>query len=333
MESFRAIAVLCFVVLPLASPAQTGPAGSPQASPASAPGAGRGASSSSATSQPGAQVPRGAPLTADAIMARVAANQDRSNALRSEYIYHQHIHILLEKASGKRMREETSDYLVTPTPDGVKKNLTLIQGHYRQKGRYLAFEGKPVPDTDSVDGGLAQDMRDDLMDDKSKDGLGSDLFPLTTEQQKKYRFRLLGQEEVRGRPAYHITFGPKDRSDIDWAGEAFIDAADFQPVRVFTRLSRPIPFLIRKFLVNLPGVGFDVEYSRQPDGVWFPVSFGTEFRIRVLMVWARDIIISMSNSGFERAHVQHRIQFEGIAPAVSGKRGPPDSPTRPSPHS
>ena len=34
------------------------------------------------------------PLTAEAIMARVAANQDRSKGLRSEYIYHQHIHLV-----------------------------------------------------------------------------------------------------------------------------------------------------------------------------------------------------------------------------------------------
>lgn len=262
-------------------------------------------------------------------MACVAANQDRANALRSEYIYHQRIHVLLEKASGKRMRDVTSDYLVTPTPDGTKKELVHVEGYYRHKGQYLAFQGRDalppgsaisvhcctVPDEDSIDGDMAHDFRDDLLNDKSKDGIGSDLFPLTTEHQKDYRFQLLGQGAIHGRPTYRVKFGPKDRSDIDWAGEADIDTADLEPVRVYTKLSRPIPFLIRKFLVDLPGVGFNVEYARQPDGVWFPVSFGTEFRVRVLMFWARDIIVAMSSSGFEHTQVRHSIRFEGPATA------------------
>jgi len=33
------------------------------------------------------------PLQADAIMARVAANQDRSEASRKDFVYKQHIHI------------------------------------------------------------------------------------------------------------------------------------------------------------------------------------------------------------------------------------------------
>jgi hypothetical protein len=253
--------------------------------------------------------------TADAIMARVAANQDRADALRSEYVYHQHIHIVTTKANGTRMREETSDYVVTPAPDGSKKELTFIEGYWREKGHNRPFHGKPVPGMDSIDGNMVQELREDLMNDKSKDGLAGDLFPLTTQNQKEYSFQLLGQEVIHGRPTYRLKFGPKDRSDIDWAGEADIDVADLEPVRVYTKLSRPIPFLVRKFLVDLPGVGFDVEYARQPDGVWFPVSFGTEFRVQVLMFWARNIIVSMHNSDFEHAQVGHNIRFEGAAPA------------------
>jgi hypothetical protein len=253
-------------------------------------------------------------LTADEIMARVAANQDRSDALRGEYLYQQHVRIMIQKANGTRMRDETGNYLVTPTAEGTKKELISVQGHYRRKGRYVEFHGEPVPDQDSIDGNMLQGFRDDLLFDKSKDGLASDLFPLTTEAQKEYRFQLVGQEVIHGRASYRLKFGPKDRSDIDWAGEADVDVADLEPVRVYTKLSRPIPFLIRKFLVDLPGVGFNVEYARQPDGVWFPVSFGTEFRVRVLMFFARSVIVSMANSDFERAHVEHSLRFEGAAP-------------------
>ncbi len=329
MIALRLVAVLWLTVAPQGAPAQTtasAPASpaAPAADSSSAPTANvessksGGVTPAAATPAPAGCTPSaGAPLTAGQIMTCVAANQDRADALRSEYIYHQRIRVLLEKASGKRMRDVTTDYVVTPTPDGTKKELTHVEGYYRDKGRYLAFQGKsePIPDEDSIDGGMAHDFRDDLLNDKSKDGLASDLFPLTTEHQKDYRFQLLGQEVIHGRPTYRLKFGPKDRSDIDWAGEADIDVADLEPVRVYTKLSRPIPFLMRKFLVDLPGVGFDVEYARQPDGVWFPVSFGTEFRIRVVMFWARNIIVSMSNSDFERAEVQHSVRFEGAAPA------------------
>ena len=56
------------------------------------------------------------------IMARVAANQDREEKARAEYVYQQRIHVASLRTNGKLAREETADYLVTPTPDGTKKN-------------------------------------------------------------------------------------------------------------------------------------------------------------------------------------------------------------------
>ena len=49
-------------------------------------------------------------------------------------------------------------------------------------------------------------------DSHTKDGIGSDLFPLSTEQQKKYSFRLLGEQTFQGRNAYHIGFGQKTKT-------------------------------------------------------------------------------------------------------------------------
>jgi hypothetical protein len=267
------------------------------------------------------------PLTAEAIMARVAANQDRSDKLRSEYIYHQRIHVVLQKANGTRMRDEVADYLITPTPDGTQRKLTAISGYYRHKGRYLEFKGEPRPDADSVDGDMLNDFRHDLMEENStdgitndlrkdsgeehsKDGIARDLFPLTSDQQKDYQFKLIGESTEQGRPVYRVGFGPKKRSDYDWAGEADIDATDFQPVRVYTKLSRPLPFLVRKLLVDLPDLGFNVQYERQPEGVWFPTSFGTEFRLHLFMVWGRTIMISLQNTGFQHTHVEHRITYQ-----------------------
>jgi hypothetical protein len=253
-------------------------------------------------------------LSADAIMARVAANQDRSEALRKQYVYRQHIHILTHKSRGRVLREETADYEVLPTPDGTQKELKLLTGRYWSKGRYETFQGEPVPGTDSLDGGLIQGFREDLLNEKTKDGLAKDLFPLTSEEQKDYEFTYLGQEMHEGRSVYHIGFRPKDNNEITWAGEAYIDAAEFQPVRVFTKLSRRIPFMVRTMLgTDVPGVGFNVVYKRQEDGVWFPATFGTEFRIHALFFINRQVSIALENSRFEHTHVESRMKVVGPA--------------------
>jgi len=242
------------------------------------------------------------------IMARVAANQDRAEQARAEYVYQQRIHVASLRTNGKLAREETADYLVTPTPDGTKKEMKHIQGRYWHKGKYMEFQGEPVPEAGWLDSSLVESFRDDLSNDKSKDGLGRDLFPLTSEEQKTYRFELAGEETAQGRKVYRVRFRPRDKNELTWAGEALIDEAEFEPVRVYTKLSRKIPFWIRTLLgTNVPGFGFNVEYKRFDQGVWFPVSFGTEFRLRAVFFINRDITVALENSAFERAKVQSKI--------------------------
>ena len=241
------------------------------------------------------------------IMARVAANQDRGQKARAEYVY-QRIRVATRRTNGKLAREETTDYLVTPTPDGTKKELKHIVGRYWHKGKYLEFHSEPVPDSDSLDGNLVRDFRHDFSHDSSKDGLGHDLFPLTSEEQKNYLFELAGEETVQGRKVYRVRFRPLDKNALTWAGEALIDAEEFEPVRVYTKLSRKVPLFVRTLLgSDVPGLGFNVEYRRFDEGVWFPVSFGTEFRLRAVFFFNRDITISLENSAFERAKVQSKI--------------------------
>jgi len=197
-------------------------------------------------------------------------------------------------------------------PDGTEKKLSRLTGRYLVKGKYEAFEGEPVPAEDSLDGDLIKTFRDDLANDKSKDGLAKDLFPLTSEEQKDYQMELLGQETRDGRSVYHIGFKPKDKDEMTWAGEAYIDAAEFEPVRVFTKLSRRMPFMVRTMLgTDLPGIGFNVVYKRQEDGVWFPSTFGTEFRIRAVFFINREISVSLENSAFEHVQVKSKVKDVG----------------------
>ena len=90
-------------------------------------------------------------------------------------------------------------------------------------------------------------------------------------------------------------------------------------MRVFTKLSRRIPFAVRTFLgTDLPGIGFNVVYKRQEDGVWFPSTFGTEFRIHVLFFINREMTVSLENKGFQRTHVESKMKV--IGPGVRVKR-------------
>ena len=224
------------------------------------------------------------------------------------------------------MREETADYDVVPLPGGIQKHLKSLTGRYWNKGKYVDFQGEPAPKagftdadlihnlrnhepapmTEITDADLIRYLRNYLLDDKSKDGLARALFPLTLEEQKAYAFKLLGQEVEAGHNVYHIAFSPKDKEELAWEGEAFIDAAEFQPVRVFTRMSQRPPRLVRTMWFDLPGLGFNVDYRRQEGGVWFPSGFGTEFQVHAgpVLFFNRDVSISVKNSGFEHTHVE-----------------------------
>ncbi|MGA7411504.1 MAG: hypothetical protein WBW33_13560 [Bryobacteraceae bacterium] len=255
--------------------------------------------------------PSTAPLTVEEIMARVAANQDRAEKARTGFVYEQHIKVSSRHTNGKLAREEVSDFLVTPTETGVDKKLEKISGSYWHKGSYLTYEEERPGDGEGLDGSLVRDFRDDLANDKSKDGLAKDLFPLTSEEQKQYKFTLAGTETRQDRTVYRITFRPADKDDLDWAGEAVVDAAEFQPITVDTKLSRRLPFFVRTMLgTDVPGLGFSVRYQRQADGVWFPVSFGTEFRLRAVFFINRNLALSLENKNFRHTNVESAIEYK-----------------------
>lgn len=252
-----------------------------------------------------------ADLTAVEIMARVATNQDRAVALRRTFVYQQQMVVATRHVNGKLAREEKADYAVTPGSKEAEKKLVSITGKYQRKGEYVDFKGQPVPDSGTLDGSLIQSFRDDLLNEKTKDGIGKDLFPLTTEEQKNYRFELKGRKHVQGRDTYIIAFSPADEDDLAWAGEAWIDADEFQPVRVFTHLSKRMPFFVRNMMgTDLPGFGFNVQYVRVDKDVWFPASFGSEFRLRAVFFIKRDISMSMQASGFKQTKVDSQLKYE-----------------------
>jgi hypothetical protein len=316
------------------------------------------------------------PETAESIMAKVAANQDRSEAERAHYVYVQHAKMASRK--GKTVQcEELTDYRITPSDDGSHEELLKLDGRLRVKGKYVTYNAlepedhkneldKDAKDKDAkdkdgkdkeakgeaekdgaakgalprsgdahdekadedddpisvsigeegLDRDLVENMRKNLMHEKSKDGINAHLFPLTSEEQKNYTYQLAGRERMNGRDVFHIVFRPKDKNDFGWKGDAYIDTTGYQPVSVTTVMARKIPFAVRTLLgTDVPGLGFTVVYAPQADGVWFPASFSTEFKIHVLYFFHREIVLDAQNRQFEKTHVTTRM-LDGVTEAT-----------------
>lgn len=257
-------------------------------------------------------------------MGQVAANQDRSEAERAHYLYIQHARVTSSKGNTVRC-EEITDSRVIPSDSGSQQQLLKLDGRLLVKHVYQTYTQLPTPKTattntekkdleisigedEDTDRSLVEQMRNNLTNTESKDGIGAGLFPLTTKSQATYQFHLLGKEHINGREVFHIAYEPADKSEYDWKGDAYIDTSAYQPVVVRTALSRKIPFAVRTLLgTNLPGLGFTVIYAPQKGDVWFPVSFGTEFKIKVLFFFSRNIVISAQNTAFEQTHVTSKI--------------------------
>ncbi len=273
-------------------------------------------------------------LTAEAIMARVAANQDQSQAERAHFVYLQHARVSSRKGQTVRC-EEITDTRVTPTANGSHQDLLKLDGRLLVKRQYVTYTQLPpynttykqAPDDPAVDAdkghvsvtinseeesymdrGLVEGLRSGFVDDHSKDGIGAGLFPLTSKAQAVYTFHLVGLERMNGRDTFHIAFDPNDKNEFGWRGDAYIDTAAFQPVLVRTTMARKIPFAVRTLLgTSLPGLGFTVIYAPTADGLWFPVSFGTEFKLHFRFFLNREITLSAENRNFEKTHVTSTI--------------------------
>lgn len=160
-------------------------------------------------------------LTATEIMKRVAENQDREQKARTQFVYEETVHRAMRRKDGKLLREEYRTFAVTPGAKGTERKQQSVKGRYWKKGKYITFEGEPVPE-----GGLLDAILDDG-DRQTKDGIDKDLFPLTSDEQKNYVFELAGDRLVKERPVYKIQFRPAHSNDYGWAGEALIDKEEF----------------------------------------------------------------------------------------------------------
>ena len=224
----------------------------------------------------------------------------------------------MHRGNRKLAREEQSEFTVSPTPEGTNKTRTYFLGKYARKGKMHEYHSPNYTYKDlDIDGELISDFTEDVTNDKSsRDGIGSDLFPLTSQQQNQYTFRLEETEEYKGRQVYRINFQPlkkKWQNGIPWKGEVLVDMHEFQPVLITTRLAKGVPIWARMFLgTNIKHLGFKLEYKEFDEGLWFPVSYGGEFKVRGLFFYKRNISISLLNSGFKHAQVSSAITYRQL---------------------
>jgi hypothetical protein len=251
------------------------------------------------------------------IMARVAANQERAQAARQAMVFEQNVLIRLHRGNGRLAREEEYHFTVTPTPDGIVKQRTAFAGKYGKGKELIAydtpgFEYKGV----DIDGELAKELVEEFTNDKSRDGVSHDLFPLRQSEMAKYSFTLKGRQNYRGHDVYVIAFRPSphrpagEGEDSIWAGEALIDTQAKQPVLITTWMARGIPLVVKTLLgTDLKHMGFKIAYEKFDDDVWMPVTYGGELHVRAVFVYTRNISISLRNSGFRRAQVDSSVSY------------------------
>jgi hypothetical protein len=258
------------------------------------------------------------------IMEKVVAHVDQATEARTQYVYNQKIRSSLIRASGQFSRKEKREYTVLPTGQGTEKKLVSFSGEYSRGKQILPYDkpGFKYKDTD-VDGELIDELTDNLVNDKkSRDGIPHSLFPLSSKDLRYYSFRLAGETEYNSRRTYKIEFEPLEidhcvdfdsEGDCDgvWKGEAWIDAEEFQPVRVVTQLAFKIPWGVRVFLgTNLRQTGFSITYKRVAENVWFPVTYGTEFRVNVLWGYKRTIALSLESADFQKTDASSKIEYQ-----------------------
>ena len=252
------------------------------------------------------------------IMERVAANQDRAEQLRREFVYRQNVTVRLTRGNKKLVREELRELQVTPTPGETEKTLVRLQGKYEKDGKILEYDELGFrPKSLDLDGELIDAFAEEFTGDKrSRDGIARDFFPMTSHKQNKYRFHLKGEEVYRGRSVYRISFEPsgtgwEEFGDAPWSGELLVDRAEHQPVVITTRLAKNLPLAVKVLLgTNVQRLGFKITYERFDEGVWFPVSYGGEFTLKVVFFYKRNIAVAVKNSDFQRTIVSTRLTFD-----------------------
>lgn len=291
------------------------------------------------------------PGDALAIMRTVAANTTAATEGRRQYVYHQKVVARLVRGDGKTAGKETREYTVVPQETTTDKTLVSFSGEYRDGKRMVQYSQPGAKDKgDGGDREVVSKLVDELVNAKdTRDGIPHDLFPLSNADLAYYQFSLKGETNLLGRRTWDIMFEPanrkglciqagplfrleadvstgpadhaavEDRSCHQWKGDAWIDAEEYQPVRIETKMAKGVPWGARIFGLNVRQLGFSIHYQRLAENVWFPATYGTEFDVVVFWGYKRTATLSMENTGFRKTDADSIIHFDPPQPSLKSK--------------
>jgi hypothetical protein len=130
---------------------------------------------------------------------------------------------------------------------------------------------------------------------------------LMREMMKAFNFQLTGQESVKGRNCYVLTATPRaeyrpisrdTKVLTGMRGKMWIDSSEYQWVKVFAEVFRPVAFGL--FIAHVqPGTEFTLEEGPVGEGVWMPVRLVTKVRATAL-IWSRNSIDDETYSSYRR---------------------------------
>jgi hypothetical protein len=113
---------------------------------------------------------------------------------------------------------------------------------------------------------------------------------LMSEMIKAFEFKLLGEETVDGHRCYALEATPKENYQPisrdtkvlkGMRGELWIDAKQYQWVKVHAEVFKPVAFGL--FIADVePGTEFTLEQRPVKDNVWLPSHFATRVKSRIL---------------------------------------------------
>ncbi|MBK5294399.1 MAG: hypothetical protein JJE04_22300 [Acidobacteriia bacterium] len=195
------------------------------------------------------------------IMEKMAANVEAAAEARRQFVYQQNVRTNLIRSDNKMSRWEKRQYTVVPSEAGTRKELISLHGEYRDGKRMVPYsEARRKYKEMDIDAELADDLTDDLVNDKkSKDGIPHSLFPLRSKDLHYYKFTSKGEADYQDRRTYKIAYEPKQKTncvvsreediesdcvDHPWKGEIWVDAVEFQPVRIDSQLAFKIPWAV-----------------------------------------------------------------------------------------
>lgn len=217
-------------------------------------------------SRPG-MVAAEAPPAADEIMRRAVARAEAMAAPDGQPNYHFTRRTVTDELDmSGNLREHT------------EKLFDVAVTSARTRMRLVEINGRPPSAADLK----KQQLQDETEQKKiaesrsgEKKNATGNLF--TTELISRYDFTLAGTRDIRGRPAYYLTFKPKanlpvhkitDRFLNQVAGRVWIDTQEFEVARAEIRLQSEVT-LWAGIIGTLRKCDFTLERIRLPDGAWF----------------------------------------------------------------